>query len=65
MSRMVEEYKLLSHNSTQDLSKIVSEHLSEGWKLYGSPSALYSEIGRNAIFFQAVTKEFEQPGAWG
>lgn len=62
---IVQEYKLLSQNSTQELTKVVSEHLAEGWKLYGNPSAVYSELGRCAFYFQAVTKEYEQPGAWG
>lgn len=62
---MVQEYKLLSQNSTQDLTRMVNEHLSTGWTLYGGPSAVYSELGRSISYFQAVMKEYEQPGAWG
>lgn len=33
------EYTLLSYIDPDDLAKHVTEHLNEGWKLYGSPFA--------------------------
>lgn len=61
----VQEYRLLSQNATQDLTKLVNEYLEQGWKLHCGPSAVYSELGRSISYFQAVVREIEQPGAWG
>lgn len=45
------EYKILFHNSTVSLAKIVNQHLSQGWKLQGGAST------DGKALLQAVVKE--------
>jgi hypothetical protein len=53
-------YKLIAKNSEWAISRIVMEHLDEGFELYGSPFAVVDKPSSNSpaevIYCQAVIK---------
>ena len=54
-------YRLLTEDDTSAFCHKVSEALSKGWELYGSP-AMSFDAGRGVMrCAQAVTKEIEGP----
>jgi len=60
---MIQQLDLLHGDTPLSLSNAVNQALQEGWKLYGFPFVAACQTG--ATYLQAVTKEVEQPGAWG
>jgi hypothetical protein len=57
--RVVEEY------SVRAFTRIVNDLLSEGWRLSGGMSVVNDSNTDQTRFYQAVVREYEQPGAWG
>lgn len=47
-------YELLSANTLKDLNKDVTDHLMDGWKLYGNPYSFVASGSGTHYFFQAV-----------
>jgi len=59
----IQEFKLIESSNSAELTVEVNDFLSAGWKLYGFPSVAASQFGTSYV--QAVTREVEQPEAWG
>jgi hypothetical protein len=49
------EYKLLWAGSALELSKVVTQHLAEGWSLYEGPAMVQSQTF-NFAYAQAVIR---------
>lgn len=49
------KYKLLTSDNPNKLSEKVTEKLSEGWQLHGSPFA-YEDWDTDPVYGQAVVK---------
>ncbi|WP_417260137.1 DUF1737 domain-containing protein [Celeribacter sp.] len=52
-------YRLLTENDTSAFCHKVTEALSKGWELYGSPAYAYDESTGQMRCAQAVIKETE------
>ena len=52
-------YRLLTENDTSAFCHKVTEALSKGWELYGSPAYAYDESTGQMRCAQAVIKEAE------
>jgi hypothetical protein len=56
--KKVTVYSMVCDSSEDDLSRRVNQMLQDGWKLYGSPTALGN--GSYYQLCQSLTKEVEQ-----
>ena len=54
-------YRLLTEDDTSAFCHKVSEALSKGWELYGSPAMSFDAARGVMRCAQAVTKEIEAP----
>ena len=54
-------YRLLTEDDTLAFCHKVSEALSKGWELYGSPTYAFDAANGVMRCGQAVTKEIDQP----
>ena len=54
-------YRLLTEDDTSAFCHKVSEALSKGWELYGSPTYAFDAANGVMRCGQAVTKEIDQP----
>ena len=54
-------YRLLTEDDTSTFCHKVSEALSKGWELYGSPTYAFDAANGVMRCGQAVTKEIDQP----
>jgi len=54
-------YRLLTADDTSEFCHKVSEALSKGWSLYGSPTYAYDHANGVMRCGQAVTKEVNTP----
>lgn len=60
---MTLEYKIISENCSTTVSRMLSEHLQQGWNLHGNLCTSTDEKGQ-IYYTQAIVKEVEQRGAW-
>jgi len=59
------EYKLIECRYSDELSRVVMQHLAEGWDCWGNPFAQEAEYDgdvRDIHYFQAVTRFQYEPG---
>ncbi len=54
-------YRFLSENDTSEFCHKVSEALSNGWELYGSPTQTFDHASGVMRCGQAVTKDVATP----
>ncbi len=54
-------YRLLTGPDTSDICHKVSEALSKGWELHGSPAIAFDAASGQMRCAQAVTKEVDAP----
>lgn len=63
---MTQEYYVVEAESAEDVGKLVSEKLQQGWKLYGHLSICADGSGQSGFFLyaQSLVREVEQRGPW-
>ena len=61
---MNKEIKVIEGHFVEEFTKRVNEELSCGWELSGGMSVVLTNSYRT-VFYQALVREYEQPGAWG
>jgi hypothetical protein len=54
-------YRFLSEEDTSAFCHKVSDALSKGWELYGSPTQTFDPVSKTMRCGQAVTKEIDGP----
>lgn len=62
---MAQEIRVVEAESVKGFTRVVNDLLSEGWRLSGGMSVVYDSKTAQICFYQAVVREYEQPGAWG
>ena len=55
MDKKIKKYEIISGHDEEELTKMVNDHISEGWQPYGSPYAIINRLGDLAVM-QAVVK---------
>jgi len=62
---MAQEIRVVEAMSIAEFTRVVNNLLSGGWVLSGGMSVVYDNHTHQTRFYQAVVREYEQPGAWG
>jgi hypothetical protein len=62
---IAQEIKIVEAESGREFTRVVNDLLSEGWGLSGGMSVVYDNNTHQTRFYQALVREYEQPGAWG
>lgn len=62
---MAQEIKVVEANSVGEFTRVVNDLLAEGWKLSGGMTVVSNTNTHQTKFYQAIVREYEQPGAWG
>jgi len=53
----MKEYVIIAHNMGEELERIINNHLSIGWELYGNPFHIPAAGGCGDAIGQAMIRE--------
>jgi hypothetical protein len=62
--KKVQEYHIVETPSRQSLVEMVNTYLQNDWQLLGGPTMVINQYTWVGTFYQAITREVDQPGPW-